>query len=323
MYRMVFIKIFCRLIAGIALSFCVSCMGFREFSVEILQPSAIPLPTGKHIALLDRNIWLKDSVINLNQEDFKELQRESFNQYYRGMSYIAAENGFSDTIIRIPQPDMASFERGNRPSVLSADSVWRLCRNYNADYIVSIETTSFFAANKRQTLILERAVNLYSPLTDDLLDTVVQKGKFQPKEGAYIEFDDIIIDCWDQGADYAKRIIPCWKKEMRRVYTKGKVLYLGDSFFKENKYEQALQIWQSALKISSRTAIRAGINLAWLYESTGEFDAALNILEQTLQLVQEKSLKYKEVQYAQKYKQMLIQRIAQNPILELQITPVE
>ncbi len=322
MYRMVPVKIFRRLVWGSMVLAGISCRGYRQLSVEVLQPSLIPVSTEKRIALLDRNIWRKDSVVVMAGDIFGELQQDVSREFYRGMSYIAAGNGFSDTIIRLPLSCPVILEKGEQPVALSADTVWDLCRKFKADYIVSIESSAFVEPSNR-SLNWERTVYLYSPFSGQFLDSVVLTGKFRVMENAYTLYEDIVIDSWDQGENYAKRIMPYWSEMVRRAYVRGKVLRLGYSYLKAEKEEQALQVWEGALKLSGRMAVRAAVNMAWVYERAGHFSRAIKILEQISQSAQSGGIKCEELQYVREYLKILTRRIEDGDLLELQAIPAK
>lgn len=133
----------------------------------------------------------------------------------------------------------------------------------------------------------------------------------------------IRVGAWDMGANYARRILPSWVHTERRIYCQGKILRVGDALLLNGREEEAIRIWENAIKLENKTALRAGINLAWVYENAGEFGQAEALLQKALNLARRLQIKRGDKTYIEYYLQIIRQRRERLTVLEQQMQDVK
>lgn len=293
----------------------VSCSAYRSLQIEVLQPASIEVERGKRVAFMDRNIRQEDSpLLFVDPESEKSL----FREFARGINHVFTEMEY-DTLILLAERDRTLLPENVYPYTIPTDTVNSLCRKFNMEYIISLEMQYYEV--RRHIVTCKWLVRLYKSGCHAPLDSIILSG-FLPDmeyEDMDLLFQDIQIACWDKGASYAKRITPYWEQTERRVYGQGKVLGLGDVFLQEGKTEEAIRIWKGACELSGKRAIQAGINLAWVYEDSGDFARALGFLEWAEKLAGENRINNQTTVYLQEYLQIIRQRIEQQKILDQQI----
>lgn len=315
MHGMVFTQVLCRLIIFSVAVFLVSCAPFRILEVEVLQPAKVKIEKDKKVALLDRCIRMKDSPLTFAE---RSTEMELTTNFAQGINHMFVEMGY-DTILPLAQNEAFFLKDSTAPTPLEPDTISGLCEVFNLDYIISLELQYFTV--KEYLVTGYWMVRLYEDGKNMPIDSVLLHNTL-PWIG-YTDMDMLLQDIqaafWDEGSAYARRLISYWEKTERRVYCQGKVLGMGDVFFQEGKTEEAIRIWQSALKLSNRKAIHGAINLAWVYENSGDFDTALKYLEETQELILKKGIKNSSAVYLKKYLQVIKNRIEQRNILDQQI----
>ena len=119
--------------------------------------------------------------------------------------------------------------------------------------------------------------------------------------------------------EYAGRITPHWKESERRLYRSGKVVRTGYIFYKAERLDEAIEIWSVARQASTMQAIKAGLNLAWVYENAGDIEQALQILKETKQIAENENLDNKTTVYLNDYLKIIEKRTEQIKKLDEQI----
>ena len=90
---------------------------------------------------------------------------------------------------------------------------------------------------------------------------------------------------------------------------------MGDVLWQSGKQDEAIKIWKVLLKQSNKRGLKAGINLAWAYESNGDFDRALECLNRSEAIAKEKKITNLSSHYLKWYLQVIKERIKQRDIL--------
>ena len=312
---MVFAQILRRLIILSAASVMVSCATYRVLDVEILQPAKIQIEPGRRMALLDRGLRKENSPIVFSEPlGDVELIREFAN----GLNSVMTEMEY-DTVLMLMGKERFFVKDNVYPFLLPADSVSAWCSKFNVDYIISLDMVYF--EKKGYYLGAKMKVSLYKNDAQTALDSITLDRllPYSEYEDTDLLLQDLHVIFWDQGEKYARRIIPYWAETTRRVYNHGKVLGLGDVLLKKGKTDEAIEIWEGALKLSDKMAIQASINLAWIYENAGNFDYALTLLQEAKTLAEQKGIHNQDIIYLEKYIQTIQQRIQQQEILNQQI----
>lgn len=316
---MVFTQILRGLILGLVPSLFISCASYRVLQVEVLQPAKVQIGKEKRIALLERGIRLKDSPVVFQDPD---VETGLIREFANGLNNTFVEMEY-DTLTILTSRDRYVVDNNAFPHPFPADTISSLCRKFNTDYVISVEMQYF--ENVKDLLAVKWFMRLYQNGVAAPVDsvTLVNVLPLIDQIDNYGLLQEIEVACWDEGSNYARRIVPYWTETARRIYTQGKVLRMGDVFMQENKTDEAIEIWEGACKLSGKTAIQARINLAWIYENAGDFDTALGFLQEAVKIAQEKNMNGQLTDYLQKYLLAIRQRILHQELLEKQINTVE
>lgn len=297
----------------------VSCATYRVLEVEVLQPAQIQIEQGKRIALLDRGIRKENSPI-IFSDPLGDM--ELVSEFASGINSITTAMEY-DTILMLMGKERFFLKDNLYPFLLSADSVKSWCNKFKVDYLISIDM--IYYEKSRYYLNNKWKISLYKNNAVTVLDsiTLVSLLPNQEYEDSDFLLQDLHVAYWEQGAKYARRIIPYWEQTERRVYHRGKVLSLGAVLLNNGKIDEAVEVWDGARKLSDKTAIQASINLAWVYENAGEFDYALNLLQEAKNTAEQKGIQNETTIYLEKYIQTIQKRIQQQEILNKQINSME
>lgn len=308
-------RFLCRLICLSVLFLFMSCAPYRILPIEILQPAKIQLDYSKRIALLDRNIHRENSPVVFTEPDTAVSVAKEF---VKGINYVFTNMNL-DTVFHLKAGDSVAVAEGVFPFAFPADTIQLLCQKYQIDYIISTEIQYY--EYQKNTITSKWLIRLYENGQESPLDSVTISKHITEIE--YINEKDLHSFLkaifWDGGMEYAQRIVPSWLQTERRVYRQGKVLGMGDLFLQEDKTEEAIGIWESALQLSPRTAIKARINLAWIYENAGDFEQALAFLQEAEKLANEKRFKNTVTVYLKEYIRLIKQRIDYRDQLDKQM----
>lgn len=318
---MVFSQVFCRLakwstVASLLLL--ASCSSFRNLNIEVLEAPKIVLDNGKGVAFLDRNIiYTADSALFMYK--YEGISRYELSMLlFEGLKKGLTENGGFDTIIPMAGSRSTYLAKDSLPQPLSLAEVNRICNNFNLDYIITLEYYRYRIDPIVHSLQNDYLLRLYSRDSIDPIDSVRFVRDLTGFIGDEYDLVDYIADMVHySGLDYTTRITPHWVNHVRRVYNHGKTLRVGDLILKSGDQEQALDIWEAVTKLSPKQAIKAYMNMAWIYENSGDFDTAVSLLEQAQQLVKEKKLENADTAYLEKYLKMVRKRIQDMPFIDL------
>lgn len=320
MYRMVFTQVFCRLILISVVALFTSCSSYRILEVDVLRPATIQVERGKQIALLDRNIRKKDSSVVFTD---KSVEIGLIRDFARGMNYGLTEVEY-DTVISLGQRNQVMADGNIRPLPLPADSIASWGKRFKVGYIVSLEMQHF---ELWEDLIYSKwFVRLYEAGENAPLDSMVVQSSFflSPGGGADDVLQKLRAAYWDGGANYIQRIIPYWERTQRRMYCRGKIMGVSDALWQAGKTEEAMKLWEAALAEQNKTAIQAAINLAWACENNGDFDTALQYLQEAEQIVSRgKMNKNSLTLYAEEYLKNIQVRISQRDKLNQSVDSYE
>ncbi len=319
----VFTKILRWLVSGGIGITLMACEAYRVFPVEVLQPADFQIEAGEKIALLERNIRRRENIPEW-MNDYVSFRREYlFEDFCNGVKETLANSGYTDSIVCLKELSETYWKESENPSPYPPDSILNLCQKYKVDYILSVELQYCDYPDYSHEIAGYWFIRLYDKKTatpvdsTQIIDTI---------EGEYFEGSEESEEMMrhlfrEAGNASARRLTPHWLPVQRRIYTHGRVLRLGDYYLKRNQIEDAFDVWQGALQLSPKTALRAAINIGWLYENAGDFKQAETILSETLSWVKEKKIKGPEVRYLEKYLEIIREREDKVELLNLQLPP--
>lgn len=154
------------------------------------------------------------------------------------------------------------------------------------------------------------------------VDSVVLEERL-PEESFTIDSYDLLDYLaglfWDAGVSYAHRLVPTWNAVERRIYRQGRVLALGEAYWRNGQDAEAEEVWQRASRLSGKTAVQAYVNLAWLQESREDFARALVLLCEAERIVQEEHVSGGVADYVDEYIRILEKRLRERDILSQQM----
>lgn len=292
----------------------ISCTAYRNFSMEVLEPSSISIDINKKLALYDRNVRNADSDLRIEEE---ESEYHLLREFANGLNNRIIDLK-KDTIIFIKNQHRTLLKDGESPQCLSSDIQASLYQEYNIDYLLSLEMISY--KMWREDVHCYWLLRLYQQGSDIPLDSVViDKSLLADVEMPDAMFDELAATYWDGGYAYAHRIVPTWIKTERRIYKQGRVFALGNAYMETEQFEKAAELWRKVAKMHNIKAIKAHLNLACLCEYMGDFMQAQYYLLQAQKLTQTIKARHQLIDYLQKYMKILNDRIYKESILEKQI----
>lgn len=314
MHRMVFTKIFCKLtLVALGCSFLSGCVAYRKVKIEMLEPAEIVLRENSQLAYLNRNVFYKPDTLatprNIPRQQVSKVFGDGLNA-----GFFYAEP--ADTAV-IMEEQRSTYYRGKFPPPLYTDIITKMHKKLGVDYIISLECN--YLSNKDNKNYYNWFVRLYDTHMGIPVDTLVMTTKVSNAKDIYVLQDDILQKSWDKGLEYAGRVTPHWIESERRIYRTGKVVRTGYLYYKAGKMDDAVDIWSVAEHASPSQAIKAGLNLAWVYEDAGDMVQALQILQETKKLAEEESVENKTTVYLDEYLKIMEKRAEQIEQLDEQI----
>lgn len=292
----------------------MSCSAYRNFPMEVLEPSSISIDTDKRLALYDRNVRNADSDLRIEE---KNSEYHLLREFANGLNNRIAELK-KDTVILLNNPQLTLLKNGDSPQRLSSDILDSLYKKYNIDYLLSLEMISYKI--RRDDIHCYWLLRLYQQGIDSPLDSaVIHKSLPADIEMPDAIFDELTATYWDGGYAYAYRIVPTWSKTGRRIYRQGRVLALGNAYMEAEQFEKAAELWGRVAKMQNIKAIKAHLNLACLYEYMGNYMQAQYYLQQAQKLTQTIKVRNQLIDYLHEYIKILNDRICKESILEKQI----
>lgn len=297
-------------------SFLGGCNIYRTVRVEVLQPAEFYVNKENRIALFDRGLNWEENAVQFKEA---ELTDELLLEFKNGVQSRLEEMGY-DSVKLLGNQQRNIVYDSIFPEPIPADTIDAFCSRFHVDYIISLEGVKYVEMQDFIRCIWY--IRLYGKFTSEPVDSVslthdLPMESFQ--DDPYLLFDILASLFWEKGNSYACRIVPSWHETERRLYCNGRTLALGCAFFNENKLEEAAAVWEAICNVSDKKALQAYINLAWLYESIGNFQYALQLLHSAEALSREQKYNTKILSYLQDYIHILENRVNTERILENQI----
>ena len=308
-----------RLYRFIALAFLllpISCTTYRVMQVEVLEPAAVPLAKGSRVAFFDRNIQKEGNAVQFADPGVGNELQVSFGD---GMNHCFVEMGY-DTVMLLGNHRQMRVADIGAVEALPEDTVRAFCRRYDADFVASLEMMAY--GYEEDDILCQWFLRLYGAEGGMAVDSVVFEERL-PEESFTIDSYDLLDYLaglfWDAGVSYARRLVPTWNAVERRIYRQGRVLALGEAYWRNGQDAEAEEVWQRASRLSGKTAVQAYVNLAWLQESREDFARALELLREAERIVQEENVSGGVADYVDEYIRILEKRLRERDILSQQM----
>lgn len=320
---MVFTEILRRLVCRlwiVAVILLASCAEYRTLRVEVLKPARITIEPGKTVGYWDRNIRPQtDTSFVLNRYPGLSADELAYT-FYSGLQSVFREAREGDSLQPMSGRERVYLADRQLPEPVRAADLKKLKEAFGMDYIIALEKIGYYPDPDRRKISCNLFLRLYSCDRGTVMDSVGYANDLT--EGIVNEYElgDYIHDqLWNCGIECAYRMKPHWVSMERRIYNGEKVLKMGDVFLLREDQEQARKLWNAATSMSPKQAVRAYINLAWLYESRGNFEEAGRMLRRGLELAESKNMENTDVGYLKEYLKIITQRIKDAGLLDRQL----
>lgn len=306
------------LIVATALLF-TSC-ATTSLNINVLQPAQINLPQSiQKIGIVNRSLPSKDSKWNnilegaLTGESIKVDKMGSESCIKTLAEKLNEAPRFS--AVTIYGLSLGGTGTGSFPLPLDKDQVSSICRQYEVDALVVLETFDSDIALRQGSRMVERTINDRKVMVKEFFaetnidvnsgwriydgtklvivdenaftDGKSYSGAGDTPEKALGQLPDkksaITDAAINSGAQYARRISPTWKAVSRQYYSKGHPeLELAAKSVKKNNWDPAIEIWNRLSQDpDNEVAGRACYNMAVASEMDGNLDIALTWAEKS------------------------------------------
>ena len=280
---------------------CYSCSSTNLMSLSVTEPATVSLPPkAKTAAVLNRSLSADgskagDLIHRSGSSESRDLQAQGAGASVIGLTDALIRSNRFDSVKKINNPDLFTYDAGAFPVYLSWDTVEKICRENHADVLFSLElfdagsTVGLNIANFVQVLNAKTQVRagwrIYDPYTRNILDQFVicrdlncQGGNFLTVGSAQLGRKEAVIQAGNRtGEDYGTRIIPYTIRVSRFYYVRGNGSFsLATRMARAGDWDGAGKIWREATNSSSgKVAGRACYNMAIISEINGDLNGAL------------------------------------------------
>ncbi|MFH0867386.1 MAG: DUF6340 family protein [Bacteroidota bacterium] len=302
-----------------------SCGTTSGVSMEVLVPAQINLPKHiKKVGVLNRSMPAKGDWVTNVLEGFISgesimADKDASINCVQGLVDILNENPRLGAVLVTAQKLKGTGTR-EWPDALAWTTVDSLCKAYNVDAIVSLETFDsdiLFSTGKNlvKTTIDKKDTMVNEFFSD--LKVNVNAGwriydnvdKKQVDQNLFVDEKGWLTKGWTAdealkklpakrdaingaglfaGDQYGIRISPAWTNVYRSYFTKGKKqdgFKQAKKWVKQQNWEQAVNIWTNIAKTSdSKNVGRAYYNLAVASEVDGDLETAYTYVKKALEV---------------------------------------
>ena len=332
------------------LAACYSCSSTNTMSLSVQQPAPVSLPANiKNVAIVHRSKAADENKALDNMH--KALSLESTAMVEAGAK--SSVSGLYDEIIKnnrfeqvkmLTELDLRSFGAGVFPSMLSWDTVERICRDNHTDVLFSLE---FFdtdskisyaavpvtiqtgivnvpAVEQQVTMLtnVKTGWRIYDPSTHTILDEYMMAKDLRftgrginpaVAASALIGRKEAVKQVAnDAGQNYAYRILPYWIRVSRYYYSGGNESFkIANRMAQTGNWDGAGKIWEAETKNPDPVlAGRGCYNMAIIREINGDLDGAIGWAQ--------KAWENYQTRYALQYVNILRNRKTENAVLRNQ-----
>ena len=291
--------------------FLTSCSEILYTSVDVLRPAKIAFAPNAHNLLIVNNSVTQPSEYGhrteLVNQKTKNITIETDSLPIFAVSSLKEEidaKGFFRNI-QLLQNSINTSKLFAAVNPLDADSVTKLCTQYNADVILSLDRikinddlSEYYSSDKNSFLAVlearfESSWSVHYPHGTELTqlnfkDTVYWEAESYNRRKAMSDLpkrtDALVDGALNVGKKTVDRLIPYWDKEDRYLFSyPNRYLKKGiDSVYVRN-WKSAIDSWQKVLDTSknSMTLAYACNNMAVAYEISGDINKALEYATQS------------------------------------------
>jgi hypothetical protein len=321
----------------ILISFFFSCVVYRETPIEVLRPKIIDIPDKTSLTLIYRNFKYENDTLQNYIRDNYTLKYDSRSKKVNIDSLVSMS--ILNTLASQPElrqntstPHVFiynTFPRmtGLKLSPLSQELVQNIAKSSGAQKVISLETLTYMyswysyisGSDESSDVAIDGTWAVYDGLTGILLqqeqvvDTLYWTTNLNPHSQArtlvppWITAMKLAAETYAE--NFAKKFTTAWETVQRLIIVPPvKEFTLATEYASENKWEEALELWQRYTPDRfGRLSVSARFNVALAYEMMDNLDKAIEWIE--LALVQTRIYRNKEeLRLIQNYQQILDQR---------------
>jgi hypothetical protein len=316
-----------------------SCTVYRQIPIEVLRTEEVRLKIAKpNIAFVYRNFKFQNDSMQLYylQDDVllsdRETGEKEIDSMVVGVCLEAAanelrKNGVCDNPVLYPL-DIFPRQTGEKVYALSAELIRKMAMPAKANYLVLLETLSYFFSgysqheeyNSFQKVRIAAIWNLYDGTTGKILDhkAMVDTLYWNQDSGNSGQKQTVFpprIPAMQQaaqvfGENYAKRFYPEWLKVDRMIFIPPlEDFRIAGEFAINQEWDKAAGIWKKyADNRFGRLAISACYNLALSDEMNDNLTGAMKWVNLTTEIAKSYK-KSQELKLAMQYQSILKQRL--------------
>ena len=312
-----------------------SCVGYKEFSVEVFKPAELNFPVNaKKILLVSRNLKYKTDTLQHYFQRNRGLVKDKIRLNVDSLAISSCldtlanrliSQGHFDSIEVLP---VRTFSQIRVTDIRPAKLDWykSLAEKSNADFLILLDMFScFYSINEEKgspeaKVITSNIWSVYNAKHQKIIDRFSQIDTLYwnqlDENGHYkkIRIPDkknaIVLAASVLGENYSKHLLPTWTKVDRSyMLCDDPVLQKAVALAQNNQWDQALAIWQGYSESKKRLKrISALYNLALASEMNGDVDKAIELTDKAakassgmfLSSVNEQVRKYSIVLYQRK-----------------------
>jgi hypothetical protein len=316
-----------------------SCTVYRQIPIEVLRTEEIKLSVAKpNIAFVYRNFkfpndtmqlyYLEDDMLLSDRKNGKkEIDSMMVAVCLDGAASGFKKNGVCDNPVFYPL-DIFPYQTGEKVFALPVELIKKMAMPAKADYIVSLETLSYFFSsyngdgtnNPFQKVRMAAIWNLYDGNTGTIQDhkTMVdtlywdmdrnnsskKQSKLPPRIPAMQQAAQVF------GENYAKRFFPEWLTVDRMIIVPPlEDFRMAGEYVSNQQWDKAAGIWKKyADNRFGRLAISACYNLALSDEISDDLTGAMKWVNLTTEMAKSYK-KSEELRLALQYQNILKQRL--------------
>ncbi len=306
------------------LSFLSACVTVRDCSIETLSPAGLALPVQKgNIAICaSPKLLLKAAMSN---EGTFGISTDSLimNILYSLQGFWAEAPDFGNTKFSIFEVEATSFTDFDKYDLIVRLDKLEVSNAYYGEQY----NYQDWEAHLHVHYVADWSVrNQSGQLLDNYIDRdlmIWSSGIRSGRTDAVLNLPSVNNAWWDMGIaiakNYAERIVPQWKKEVRTIYMVNKFSDLSQQAYtamQNNGYARAFDIWETMLmscRKSGQHKIKGQItyNMAVACEFQNRLDDAVQWIQQ--------SANYSQKKTTLNYLKLLKERQQQKILLDQQI----
>ena len=265
-----------------------ACGGYQVLRVDVLKPATLALPGHRHALLfLDRGVVHEgDTLFAAELETILGVTRDDLVNHF----YLGLRDGlqWSATTVNIERATSARVLVADTclPPPMTREEIETVTRGREETLLLTVDHCKLRRFGRDSVdLGGNMLLRLHDVSTGAVLDSLSSDRLEATTELTADDYSGSIREFFYQkGWSHAGQLFPAWVPEERRIYMGHKLLKFGYYFLERDDVERAAGAWEVALwRGNGALAMRAAVNLAWLLERNGEFEAAEHLLEETLE----------------------------------------